>query len=127
LTFPLQTTSIAYGTILAQSAVELSKEIVSGGNMRLVLGSMVWSQGVKFFDVVTESSYLVPRLDLQEHLLTRVSALKALLECIYKNGLSSQVCTGLHWPLYFILTMSMLLTLWLTDRCKYTTRAMHEL
>lgn len=95
--------------------------------MRLVLGSMVWSQGVKFFDVVTESSYLVPRLDLQEHLLTRVSALKALLECIYKNGLSSQVCTGLHWPLYFILTMSMLLTLWLTDRCKYTTRAMHEL
>ncbi|KAI9280323.1 Non-repetitive/WGA-negative nucleoporin C-terminal-domain-containing protein [Umbelopsis sp. AD052] len=73
LTFPLQTTSIAYGAILAQSAVELSKEIVSG-----------------------ESTYLVPRLDLQEHLLTRVSALKSLLECIYRNGLSSQ--TGVNIP-----------------------------
>jgi hypothetical protein len=40
---------------------------------------------------MTESVYLVPRLDLHEHLLTRVSALKALIECIYKNGLNSQV------------------------------------
>ncbi|KAH8552272.1 Non-repetitive/WGA-negative nucleoporin C-terminal-domain-containing protein [Umbelopsis sp. PMI_123] len=73
LTFPLNTNSVTYTTVLAQSAIELSKEIVSG-----------------------ESAYLVPRLDLHEHLLTRVSALKALMECIYKNGFNSQ--TGVIIP-----------------------------
>jgi hypothetical protein len=40
---------------------------------------------------IVESAFLVPRLDLQEHLATRVAVLKTLLECIYKGGLNTKV------------------------------------
>jgi len=73
LTFPLYPNTISYMPAVNQSAVELSQEIISG-----------------------ESAFLVPRLDLQEHLATRVAVLKTLLECIYKGGLNTK--TGVNIP-----------------------------
>ncbi|KAM3578371.1 hypothetical protein VKS41_009117 [Umbelopsis sp. WA50703] len=90
LTFHLDSTQFVYIPVLRHAAVELSREILSG-----------------------QSTFLIPRLDLQEHLNSRVAAMNALIECCF--SMPTETNAGLTIPSQLsrnLETMSAACALW---------------